>query len=86
MKTEYIAAMLTKSYKPEELNLLVEQERRDRAGSRVLASKTFTTSELEPVPMYSGEINSMDKTRAPGETLNLSSSLGATANSTGSGM
>ena len=67
MRTEYLAGMLTRSYRPEELDMLVEQERRDRAGSRVLASKLFTTSELGSVPTYSGEVDALDKTRAPGE-------------------
>lgn len=67
MRTEYLAGMLTRSYRPEELDMLVEQERRDRAGSRVLATKLFTTSELGGVPTYSGEVDALDKTRAPGE-------------------
>lgn len=67
MRTEYLAGMLTKSYRPEELDMLVEQERRDRAGSRVLASKLFTTSELGGVPTYTGQVDELDKTRAPGE-------------------
>ena len=78
LKTEYLAGMLTKSYRPEELDMLVEQERRDRAGSRVLASKLFTTSELGTVPTYSGEVDALDKTRAPGEAASFCGSRSQT--------
>ena len=73
MRSEYIAGLLTYKYRPEELDLLVEQERRDRAGSRIVADKTFTTSETGELPTYSGQLNVMDKTKAPGETMTTSS-------------
>lgn len=68
MRAEYLAGLLTKQYKPDELNQLIEQEKRDKLGRRLVETKQFTISENSQFLMsYTGNLDEMDKTKSPNQ-------------------
>ncbi|CAL6068725.1 Conserved_hypothetical protein [Hexamita inflata] len=75
LKAEYLTALLQNQYKPEEIDLLIEQEKRDRIGSQLIEQKMFTTSEHLDLPNYTGKFDDLDKTRSPNKTLDKSKTI-----------